>query len=121
MEATASNPGASEASARWRFRPIYHEADPASSADQPDSISHVRHVVPWRDLGTIETPLASRADRVGPAGESGADAFDFIGFEPFGHGNRISRAFFGLAIFLEPAKGRWPVSRRAITLLTALA
>ena len=121
MEAAAFNPGASDASARRRFGPIHHQARPASSADQPDSISHVRDIVPWRDVGTIETPLASRANRVGPAGESGADAFDFIGLEPFGHGNEISRACFGSAIFFELAKGPWLGSRGEVTLLTALA
>ena len=76
---------------REAFRPIHHEAHPTSCADQPDSISHVRDIVPWRDVGTIEAPPASRANRVGPADESGADAFDFIGFELFGHVNEISR------------------------------
>ena len=39
----------------------------------------------------IEEPSAPRAGQVGPAGESGTDAFDFMGFERFGHMNGTSR------------------------------
>jgi len=70
-----------------RFRPIQYEARITSSADQPDSISHVRNVVPGRNVGTIEAPVASRANRVGPVDERGADVFHLIGFELFGHMN----------------------------------
>ena len=93
---------ASHRSAWRRFRPIHYEARTTSSADQPDSISHIRNIVPWRNVGTIEAPVASRADCVGPADDCGADVFHFIGFELFGHMNEISRVRLGLTICLEP-------------------
>ena len=42
----------------------------------------------------VEEPSAPRARQLGPAGESGADAFDFMGFERFGHKNGNSRFCF---------------------------
>lgn len=51
----------------------------------------------------IEPPLASRANRVGPASEIGADAFHFIGPELFGHVNEISRVCFEFTIFESPS------------------
>ena len=85
---------ASDPSARWRFGPIHHEARAAGSADQPDSISHVGNIGSWRDVRTIEAPPAPRANRVRPAGKGGVDAFDFMGFELFGHMERNFSSLF---------------------------
>ncbi len=90
---------APERSAGWPLGPIHHDGRSAVGADQPDSISHVRDIVPRRDVGTIKAPLASRANRVGPTDKSGAEAFDFVRLEPFGHVNEISRVCFESAIF----------------------
>ena len=87
-------------------RPINHEARTTGSTDQPDSISNVRDIGPWRDVGAIETSLTPRANRVGPADESGADTFDFIGFDLLVHVAKVSRVRFELAICLQLAKGR---------------
>jgi len=76
------------------LRPIQYEPGATGGADQPDSISHVRDIVAWRDVGAIETSLTSRANRVGPADESGADTFDFIGFDLLVHVNKVSRVGF---------------------------
>ncbi len=93
-------------SARTCVGPIDHQARATGSTDQPDSISYVRDIVPWRDVGAIETSLTSRANRVGPADEGGADTFDFIGFDLLVHVNKVSRVRFELAICLQLAKGR---------------
>ena len=102
LQQPSRDPAPSHRSAWRRFRPIHYEARTTSSADQPDSISHVRNIVPRRNVGTIEALVASRADCVGPADECGADVFHFIGFELFGHMNEISRVRPRLTICLEP-------------------
>ena len=99
-----------------RLGPIHHEACATSNTDQPDSVPHVRDIVPWRDVGTIEATLTSRANRGGPAGESGADVFDLILFELLVHAKEVSRERFKLASCLQLAKGRQHPSRRTITL-----
>ena len=99
LQEPSSDRGAFDPSARWCFRPIHHKPCAASRADQPDSVSYVRHIVPRGDVGTVEAPLASRANRVGSSDESCADALDFIRLEPFGHVNEISPVHFELAIF----------------------
>ena len=91
-------PGAALRLSVWRLGPIHHQARAASSADQPDSISHVRNIVAWRDVGTIEAAPASGTIRSASVGDSGADAVDFMRFELFGHMNGNSKVCF------EPAK-----------------
>lgn len=95
-----------------RLGPIHHEACATSNTDQPDSVPHVRDIVPWRDVGTIEAALTSRANRGGPAGESDADVFDFILFELLVHAKRsLTRAFQVSQLFT--ASQRTPTSVRA--------
>lgn len=118
-EGVAPDPSAGQWLGWWldrRLGPIHHEACATSNTDQPDSVPHVRDIVPWRDVGTIEAALTSRANRGGPAGESGADVFDLILFELLVHAKEVSRERFKLASCLQLAKGRQHPSRRTITL-----
>ena len=86
------------------FRPIDYDPCVTSGTDQPNSISHIRHVGPRWDVGTIEWPFASWTSRFGPAGERGADLGDFAGFERFRHRDGGSRVSLGL--LLAAARGR---------------
>lgn len=104
-----------DGSAGRSFGTIQDQPGPASSADQPDSISHVGDVVSRRYVGLVEVPSAPRANRLGPTGESRPDVFDFMGFELFCHGNENSRVCIDTSVRRKFRLGR------SLTLLTALA
>lgn len=70
--------GGERASARWGFAPIKHQPRFASSADQPDAISHIGDVGSLGYVGAIKVSSTSRTSRLRAAGESFADTIDFL-------------------------------------------
>ena len=78
----------------WSLGPIRYQPCIARGANQPEPISHVGDIASRRDVGAIEEPSAARAGQVRPAGKGGADVFDFMGLERFGHMNGTYRVCF---------------------------